>query len=175
MSDNNAKIKLRIGQLEVEYEGHDSFLKEDIFHLMERAIELHAKHDQTVPIDPPQDNALHDNGDDESANSVGHSRRWELSVSTIATRLGAKTGPDLAFAAAAYLAMVQEKERFSRKDIHDTMKTDSGVYKRSMSKNLTAALQSLVKSGKVNETAKGSYALSAAGKEHVESSLGNNT
>ena len=175
MNDNNAKIKLRIGQLEVEYEGHDSFLKEDIFHLMERAIEFHAKHSQTVPTHPPQDNTLYDDGDDDSANSVGHSRKLELSVSTIATHLGAKTGPDLAFAAAAYLAMVQEKERFSRKDIHDAMRTDSGVYKRSMAKNLTPALQSLIKSGKVNEVAKESYALSAAGKERVESSLDNNT
>ena len=176
MSDNDARIKLRIGQFEVEYEGHNSFLKEDIFHLMERAIEIHAKHGQTVPTHPLQDNSTDDdNGDDDGVKSVGHSRKLELAVSTIATRLGAKSGPDLASAAAAHLALVQERERFSRQDILDNMKAHSGMYKRSMGGNLTSIIQNLIKSGRLNKVAQGSYTLSIEEKKRAESSLANNT
>ena len=176
MNDNDVKIKLRIGQFEVEYEGHNSFLKENIFHLMERAIEIHAKHGQTIPTHSLQDNSTgDDNDDDDGVKPVGHSRKWELAVSTIATRLSAKSGPDLASAAAAHLTLVQGRERFSRQDLLENMKAHSGMYKTSIGKNLTSTIQSLIRNGRLNEVAQGSYSLTAAEKERVESSLANST
>ncbi len=166
MNENRAKIRLKIGQLEVEYEGSDSFLKEDIFHMMEKMIGFHAEHRAVLPAD------LQANTEDEGA-MVGDPE-LNISTSTIATRLSVNSGPELAIAAAAYLTIVQKEPKFSREQIHNKMKDASNHYKKSMLGNLTSILQRLVKENRLNELSDGHYALSATEKKKMEKSLPEN-
>ena len=164
MNENRAKIALKIGHLEVEYEGSESFLKEDIFRLMEKVIGFHAEHSTALSAALPQATT-----EDEDA-TVGQPE-INMSTSTIATSLNAKSGPELAIAAAAYLTLVQNKGKFSRDEIHENMKNATSYYKRSMSNNLTSLLQRLVKNGRLNEISDGHYALSAPERKKMEKNL----
>lgn len=164
MNENRAKIALKIGHLEVEYEGSETFLKEDIFRLMEKVVGFQAKHSTALSAAPPQATTKNEDS------TVGQSE-INMSTSTIATRLNAKSGPELAIAAAAHLALVQKKEKFSRDDIHENMKAAPSYYKKNMSKNLTTLLQSLVKSERLNQISDGHYALSAPERKKMENNL----
>ena len=164
MNENRAKIVLKIGHLEVEYEGSEAFLKEDIFRLMEKVIGFHAEHSTALSADLPQATT-----EDEDA-TVGQPET-NMSTSTIATRLNAKSGPELAIAAAAHLTLVQDKEKFSREEIHNDMKSSPNHYKKSMSGNLSLSLQSLIKGGRLNEISDGHYALSAPERKKMEKNL----
>ena len=164
MSDDTAKIRLKIGQLEVEYEGQASFLQDDLFNLMEKMVGFYAEHKASIPAAPlpAQTNGAGPTG---SLGELGHS------TNTIAAILDVKTGSDLAIAAAARLGLVKEKGTFTRQEINDEMKSATTYYKASMSANLSGSLDTLVKGQRLNQTAKNIYALSATEKKALETAL----
>lgn len=59
--------------------------------------------------------------------------------------LGAQSASDLAIAAAAHLTLVQKKERLSRQEIFDEMKTATSFFKSSYVNNHSNTLNVLVK------------------------------
>ncbi len=164
MSDDTAKIRLKIGQLEVEYEGQASFLQDDLFNLMQKMVDFYTEHKAAIPADPPpaQTNAAGPGG---SLGGLDHS------TDTIATHLKATTGTELAVAAAAHLARVKKKNTFTRQEINNEMKSATTYYKATMSGNLTKSLNTLVKRDRLNQRKKDVYALSAPEKEALETTL----
>lgn len=164
MGDNTAKIRLKIGQLEIEYEGRASFLQDDLLNLMEKMVGFYTEHKAAIPADPPP---AQTNG----AGSTGSTGDLDHSTNTIATHLGAKSGPDLAIAAAAHLGLVKKKDTFTRKEIIGEMKSATTYYKKSMLANLSKSLDTLVKAQRLNQAAKGVYALSAPEKKVLETKL----
>ena len=160
MSDDQAHVRLRMGDLEIEYKGAASFLTSELMALVREAASLHAV--RTAPpstdeVDPPKD-----------ASKGG---LVDLSMVTVATRLNAKSGPELAIAAAAFLTICQGRDVFTRKDILGTMKAAPAHFKKSMSSNLSKSLQSLLKDKRLNETAENRYTLTVAEKERLDASL----
>ena len=87
--------------------------------------------------------------------------RQETSLSDIATRLGSKNAPELAMASAAYMTLVEKKEKFERKEILQVMRRLPSLYKLHMASNLKPALDRLVKKGHLNRVSKDTYALKA--------------
>lgn len=164
MDNNPAKIRLKIGQLEIEYEGRASFLQDDLLNLMEKMVGFYAEHKAAIPADPP---TAQTNG----AGSIGSTGDFDHSTNTIATHLGAKTGPDLAIAAAAHLELVKKKGTFTRKEIIHEMKSAATYYKGIMLGNLTKSLNYLVKNNRLNQVDKGVFALSAPEKKVLETKL----
>ena len=161
MTNDRAQVRLRMGDLEIEYEGAASFLTSELVALVREVASLHAE--RTTPAsedeaDPPES----------AADSQGP---VNLSMANVATRLNANTGPELAIAAAAFLTICQEHEVFTRKDILGTMQAAPAHYKKSMSSNLSKSLQRLLKDQRLNETAGNQYALTVGEKDRLSASL----
>ena len=161
MNEFSSKFRLKIGVLEIEYEGNESFLKDGLFNLMEKVSGLYTEHRSSLPI-----NVSPTNEQIESEKSTNI--EIDLSTSTIASRLEVKSGPDLVMAACICLTLVKKKSSFTRQDIHNEMKAATSYYKTSMGSNLTKSLEVHVKSGRLNETSASNYALSAQEKRNAE-------
>ena len=84
----------------------------------------------------------------------------QLTTLSVAQKLGAKTASELAFSAVVKTYFVDQLTAVTRDQIHEEMKTAHGIYKSTMSGgNLTKALETLMKSGKINEIANKQYSL----------------
>lgn len=153
-----AKIRIKVGPVEFEYEGETELTLENIKEVFGH-VEALSKvspapaggHGQAAPADAP------------AANGAGAPLTppgQKLHVNSIATKLAAKTGPDLALAAAASLQVFDQKETFTRSELLDTMKKAKMHFKDSMSGNLTRILATLVGS-KFNQVNDGVYSLNA--------------
>ena len=103
--------------------------------------------------------------------TVGAGEGLNLSTSSIAARLGSKTGPDLLMAAAAHLSLVKNKTKFSRQEISDEMKGAHSYYKSSMTHNLTKYLRNSVKDKRLNHIAGQEYALTESQRASLEARL----
>jgi hypothetical protein len=152
-----SKIRIKMGAIEVEYEGSQEFLKKDLQELLSAVAQLYTQ--SGCGTEDKDD--VGDRGED---NDTGRrSRKSTLSgtTATIAGKLGAKSAPDLIIAAAAHLALVANKSEFSRKELHEQMKGASGYYKNNMQKNFTNYLNNRLKAGELVEPRTGHYALSS--------------
>lgn len=155
----DARIRLKLGDLEVEYEGSESFIKSNLLALVSEAIELLQERGDQIPkaqVSPP----LKDSD-----------KQFSGTTSTIASKLSAKSGPDLIIAATTRLTLVLGLESFSRQQLLDEMKSASAYYKKSYSNNLSSYLQRLVKSNDLIEAATDTYALSASKRTEVEKTI----
>ena len=161
---STSKIKIKMGSIEVEYEGSESFLKEELPLILKAVSDLY----QTagIEISPAESVTNPSTPQTQSTNSlVG-------TTSSIAGKLSVKSGTDLIMASAARLTFGLNKEKFSRKDIHTEMKSASAYYKNSHGANLTKYLNTLVKDGTLLETSSGIYAISAQKATALKSRLG---
>lgn len=151
-----SKIKIKLGAIEVEYEGSEVFLKEELPQLLTAVSALYEKSNISLGALPAdQSPGLNDV-------SLPNPSKLEATTGSIAAKLGSKSGPDLVMAAAARLTLVLEMQTFARQKIIDEMKTASAYHKPSYVKNLSATLNTLVKDGKLNEPSNGNYALTAS-------------
>lgn len=165
MTDKTVKIRLKMGQLEFDYEGDAAFLEEGIFNLLGKTAGFYLANQNSIAAE----SELPETTGDVTGN--GSAATLELSTSTIASRLGAKSGPDLAVAAAAHLDFTQGRGKFTRKQILAEMQGAAGYYKASMSGNLSKSLEGLVKSKRLNHMAGDTYALAADERRSIEVKL----
>lgn len=96
----------------------------------------------------------------------------QMTTNTIATKLNSSSGADLVTAACAHLCLVKGQDSFKRSHILGEMKLATNFFKKTYSNNLSCALQTLVKGGKILETSVDTYALDAKEKSRLESILG---
>lgn len=164
MDGESAKIRIRIGAIEIEYEGKASFLQDELLNLVQNVVGFYAEHKAAIPVVAPLDEA-------KSASSGRSPADLDQSTNTIAGRLGATSGSELAIAAAARLALVNRKDKFTRKEIDTEMKSATTYYGKNMSSNLTSSLNTLVKGKRLNLVGKDIYALSATEKLALEAKL----
>jgi hypothetical protein len=82
-----------------------------------------------------------------------------MTPKAVATALNAQSGPDLLYAAAAYLAVIQGLETFSRQALLDTMKSATGFYKPTFNNNLSSYLDGMGKKGVLIEVSPQTYAV----------------
>jgi hypothetical protein len=161
MEGESAKIRIKIGAIEIEYEGKASFLQHELLNLVQNLVRFYAEHKAAIPVDAPPDKP-------EKSGSNGSSAQLDHSTNTIAGHLGAASGPDLAIAAAARLTFVKKQDKFTRKDIDTEMKSATTYYSKNMSSNLSSSLNTLVKGKRLNQIEKDVYALSANEKVTLE-------
>ena len=164
MSDNVARIHLKIGDLEVEYEGGESFLRDDLSTILDAMAECLKEHGIVRVSDSPSDAK-------EIGGATHRDLELDLSTATIISRMNAETGPELAMAAATNLTLVENVNTFSRADILAAMKKATSYYKASMGSNLTGTLKRLVKTNRLNENAANVYALTVNEKKKMEELL----
>lgn len=156
-----SKIKIKLGVIEVEYEGEHDFLEKDLLSLVKDLMEI-------APLMPPAKNHNPGNG---QTGQVGHGGGGTGTVSTFAAKLNVTSGPDLVLAALLQAVKVDGNASLKRKDILAAMKTAKSHYKASYSNNLSTSLKNLVKSKDINEVAADEYALSTAKMAELEAQV----
>ncbi len=157
----SSKLRIRIGEVEIDYEGTEEFLKQEFPALLKTAMELHKA--AGVPGSGK--------GGGSANGGKGKGAVPTLTTGTIAARLKAKSGPTLLMAAAAHLTFVANKPTFTRQELLTEMQSATSYYKKSYSNNLTTYVSGAVTEGKLQESAKNAYALSADTKNELETQL----
>jgi hypothetical protein len=143
-----SKIRIKLGPIEVEYEGSETFLKQELPNLIKTLTELSKSAGSLVD---QLGGIIDDTGQ----------REMKLSTNSIAAKLSCSSGPDLAVAAAAHLTFVKKQDVFKRQQLLTEMKSASGYYKSSYGANLSGSLKTLVKNQTLTEPSTGNYSLSA--------------
>ena len=167
MADGDApptsKIRIKIGQIEVEYEGAHEFLKEDLPALLATVVELR------------QHAGVADKQEDQSGNGSGSGKgsggKIAGTVGALAAKLDVTSGTDLIIAAAAKLTLVDNLEKFSRKALLEAMQTAAAYYKQSYSSNLSKYLKTLQEDGRLTEPSTEHYALTPSERAVLETKL----
>ena len=162
---SNAKIRIKVGPMELEYEGEPSFLTGGIEALLTTMGDLSSRIPFESIAQAPISTAI---VSDEASIPTSTST---FSTNTIAAHFNAKTGPELIVCAMAQLELVQGKSSSTRKDILAEMKLATTYYNASMSSNLTRSLDQLTKARRINQTAKDTYALNATERKQVEAKV----
>lgn len=155
----SSKIKIKIGQIEIEYEGSEEFLKEELPSLLGAVTELYKETGAKLePVQAPPDtvNPNAQNGAAKAAASGDYG-----TTNSISAKLGAKTGTELALAAAARLVLGMGQEQFTRKQLLQEMQNGTQYYKSSYGSNLSRTIKTLVGEHKFIERSKDTYALKA--------------
>lgn len=156
-----AKIRIKMGQVEVEYEGPEDFLRAELKDLLSGVMELHRERGGNEPSDI-------NSGADQEGQKPNDGSDYIGTTNTFAAKLGVKSGPDLIIAAMAQKTLVGKKEKVTRTELLQEMHTATSYYKKSYSANLTKNLKSLVTSDKLREVAADTYALSASELDRVK-------
>jgi hypothetical protein len=156
-----SKIRIKMGAIEVEYEGSEEFLKKELQELLSAVSRLYAQSGAS----PDGELAVAHPGAGNGSGKVAGT------TATIAGKLACKSAPELMIAAAAHLTLVANKAEFSRKELLDQMKSASGYYKASMTNNLGNYVNNRVKAGELVEVRKGHYALSSKKLADLRTSL----
>lgn len=164
-----SKIRIRVDDVEVEYEGTDDFLKQELPILLDK---IHALAAPRKKAKARVDDDADGNGGGNVDNGGGKGKDNIGTTSSLAADLQAKSGSDLALAAAARLTLGLGRQSFSRKDLLDEMRSASAYYAKSYSSNLTKTLNFLVKDKRFREVGKGTYSLSAETKKELEGKIG---
>jgi hypothetical protein len=162
MAGTDASIHIKLGQIEIEYEGDASFLKKDLIETIKQLLELQEHHPVVLA-----------KGGDADGGDAGGGGKFEHSTDTIANILEAKSGADLALAACAHLHFVKNKHKFTRHEIIAEMKTAPGHFKDTYPGNMSTYLNSL--KGKKQDSLRlvgdHTYALSNKAKQVLEAKL----
>lgn len=139
-----ARVKLKYGEIELEYDGPEDFLKAELTNLITAVSSLHK-------ITPPKKS-----GQNGGASDAG----GETSVSTIAQQLDVKSGSELIMAAALSLAR-SGKQNFSKKDLRACMRQATVYWKAAYASNFDTYVARLVKKGRLNHTGGTNHSLPA--------------
>ena len=113
------KVSWKLGNIELQYEGNESFLKTELPQLFQQLLEIYkfgSKNGEPEPLELPT-------ATKQPIVQFPNNQKLELSVNAIATRLGVKGGQKFALVACAYLALVGQKTTFSYDEIREAMKT----------------------------------------------------
>lgn len=167
----SAKIRIKVGSMELEYEGDPSFLTGGIEALLTTMGGLAGKVPEEMP--PPQAAAMVPlaNGNGNGGSAPATNGQFTFSTNTIAAHLDAKTGPELVICAMAELELVQGKASSNRHEVIAEMKNATTYFKQTMVNNLSSSLSGLVKAKRINQISKDTYALSATERKQVEAKV----
>jgi hypothetical protein len=134
-----SRIKLRVGEIEIEYEGDPKVLTIELPKLLKAINEANPGFAGAAP---------------RGSTITGDA----LSVTTVAQKLGAHKLPDLIIAAAMALTGRGSKA-FDKKDLRKEMRDATGFYKGAMANNFDNALNRLAKTGRITHSGGSNYAL----------------
>ena len=157
-----AKLRIKAGPVEFEYEGEAPLAVTDIKELFSHIETLFkspmavAVEGTEVPEAPAPTKLLPAPASDPAPTISGQ----KLHVNSVAQKLKAKSGSEVAVAAAATLQIYDEKQTFTRTELLATMKKATMHYNTNMSSNLTKILDTLVGS-KFNQISDGVYSLTS--------------
>lgn len=154
-------LRIKCGDVELDFSGEEAFVEKHFVPLIAplvKAIEL-SEHKAVKHTKTPSAHS-----EDSKQNKQG------LTTSTAATKLSAKSGTDLA-TAAAYVLHLNGKETFSRNELNQEMKSAKSYFKETFRKNLSNSIATLVKQGNMLDQGSDTYALSVECKAEIDKKL----
>ena len=146
------RFRLKVGPIEVEYEGDSVPDRRALLELVELAMQSYV--DKGLGTGAPGDRP-----------------RVRGTTGGIAARLNCISGPELIVAAAARLTFVNDQEWFSADELLGEMKLATAHYDQSYESSLARDVKQLVTSGKLVEVAPGLFALSATMRRELQQAL----
>ena len=149
------KVSWKFGNLEMQYEGDEEFLKSGFPQLFQELLDIYKSGPKNGELKPPEIPQITESQIAENSNGG----KLEYSVNTIATKLKIKGRKKLAMAACLYLALVKEKEVFSRDEILVAMKTGTHFYNANDNKGLSQYIITLINDGYLLERSQGVFAV----------------
>ena len=156
-----SRIRIRVADVEVEFEGSEEFIRDQIPQLLEYVTKKEIHYNRSISIERNEGTRTSMPGELE-----------DISINSLAQKVNSESGSDLVVAAAAYLTFSKKKDEFDRKQILQTMKDASHYYKKNYGKNLSRYIRTAVKNGRLLEKASGRYSLSATARQELEGILG---
>ena len=148
-----SKIRIKFGNIEIEHEGTEAFIKTELPELVKAFIAIlnDSVADGSIlnaptPIIAP------------IAIQQAAGGTINLTTNNIAVKLGCKNATDLIISACAHLHFVKGKNLFTRDEILTEMKTAPSFFDENGRKNLTQNLKSLLRADKLNEPGTDKYA-----------------
>jgi hypothetical protein len=160
------KIKIKIGEIEIEFQGSEDFIKDEMPKLLTNISEIATKHHFVPKKSDFEQKQIEDIANLQTSKSITGT------TNSIAAKLKVQSGPDLVMAAAAHLTFVKGQDKFHRKDLLESIKSASTYFKKSYANNLSTYLDSLQKSHSLTEQASDVYAIPADVRQKLELSLG---
>lgn len=161
-----SKIKAKMGLIEIEFEGSEEFIQNELFGFVEGLSGLLESNPSIS-----QNNKIISTEVIDKNKGITKQTGIEGTTNSIAAKLKVSSGPELIIAAAAHLTFVTGQEKFARKDLLEECQSAATYYKQSYSSNFSASLSSLVRSGQLTEQAKGVFAIPAAHRQRLELTL----
>jgi hypothetical protein len=160
-----SKLRVKLGRLELDFEGSEDFIKQELVTLLTQLKTLGA----LSASDPDADA-------EESGDTGGGARKKtqpssDITTSTIAAKTGADSGPELAMAAAVRLTMIGGASKATRDEIVTEMRGASAYFKQTYVKNLTRTLKQLVTEQRLNDMGSNSYSIPAPERKKLEEKL----
>jgi hypothetical protein len=161
------KLRIKLGLIELDYEGDVSFSIENIETLLNTM--------QIIGMQVPSEHTpKHVKTNVQSEDSQENKGKpGTYSTNTIAAHLEAKTAPELVICAMTQIEILRGNSSSQRSAIAEEMKTATTYYNSNMLSNLSATLSNLVKGKRINEVAKDTYALNANERAKVEAKIAN--
>ena len=156
-----SKIKIKVGHVEVEFEGSEEFLSKELLALLKSVSSIYTS---TPPMIP-------ESVISQSQPVTIPSTPIQMTTNSIAAKLSVKSGTDLIIAAAANLTLVKGAPTFSRQEILKEMQTASSYYKKTFCANLSKYLKAITVDGRLIENSTNAFALSAKTRADLESKL----
>jgi hypothetical protein len=150
-----SRIKIKFGDVEVEYEGADGFLKTALPKLLKEIAGL---------LGVPEAGGT-------KRSPGGQKASGPASITTIAQRLNAHKLPDLVLAAALSLTL-KGNATATKAGLRKEMRDAVGFWKGAMATNFDKTLARLAKGGRITHSGGDNYALSPAQKEAISSRMG---
>ncbi|MEL7683770.1 hypothetical protein AAG594_05475 [Citromicrobium bathyomarinum] len=156
----NERVKIKVGSVEVEFEGEGEFARSGALDILKEVIRLAP--DASWPVFER----------DRRAGTLGvvdaATPNRDLTIATIAAHFDPKGTQDLIQCALAKLQIVDGANQATKDEIWECIKGATGYFKSSMNRNFPRDLGRMVKSKKVNEVASGTYSLTALTRKELE-------
>lgn len=159
---SESKIKIKMGLVEIEYEGSSSFLKEELIDLVESVSRLYQENKSSLEPGGGY-------GEDSIQSGSGNVGVIKGSSNEIAKKMSVKNGTDLIFACCVKLLFVNGVDTFNYNEIRNEMVSATNYVNAIMKKNFAANLKSLVKQDKISELGSKKYSIPAKEQEKVKS------
>lgn len=151
------KLILKCGDIEVEYDGSEEFIKTELPQIITAVAQLRLSPAPNTPLQRENLNHPKALADQES-------------VSTLSQKLSVSNGPDLIVAAALSLARAGS-ESFTKKQLRDRSREAKTYFKSTYSNNFDNYVARLVKKGRLNHMGGENYSLPSTEQVTLESRL----
>ena len=179
------RIRVRKGDMEVEYEGSEQFLRTELSSLLQAASTFPSgsgRRAQSPPAGPAAPGRTSGGGKRSARKTPARARSVDAApagqdpgmppgVADVAARMGCRHGTDLVLAASAQLSIRAGEKSFSRAALLGEMKTAADYYKPVYGKNLSRYLKNLIRERQLEEPGPGIYALTARARRELKKLL----